>query len=495
MRIYQTFIQVILLLISGALMAADITVTAIIGAVDNNDGLCSITEAIINANDDAQTHSDCLAGDGSDTITLTTNILLAEEYENDATWGRTGTPPITSTIILDGSDFSLSRHSGLLFCNKNAVSQESEFRLLRITDSGNLDLRDMGLSNGCVDGINGIGGAILNQGTLAIRNSQIHANRATFGGGITNTGVINLIENSDLSQNVADDGGGIQNRSLIGSIKNSTLGGNVAVNDGGGIHNGFGQIQNIQNNIFIYNSAFDGGAIDNAQSINVIQNNNFIQNSAMNEGGGINNSGFQPIITTIRNNAFIDNSAFMGGGFYNNNEIITIENNTFSGNSASFLGGGILNGNDITTTQNNTFSGNTANQGNAIYNWAIFETVQNNLFHDYSTCHDLFPVTSSNNLADSTSTGCAESDVLTASTVLPLSDNGCVTPLADGSCVMTHALTVGAEAIDAANVNTATQEDQRGYLANGLRDIGAYEYDGVIDLIFYDGFDQTIVVN
>lgn len=495
MKNNQTIIMLSLLFLPALLHGAQINVDATLGGVDGNDGLCSISEAIINANDDAQTHSDCVAGDGADTITLTNNVFLTEEYENDASWGRTGTPPINSIIILDGSDFSLSRFSKLL-CVKNASSEVGEFRLLRITDSGNLDLRAVNLSNGCVDGANGLGmgGAILNDGLLVVSNSQIYTNRATNGGGINNTGSINLIENSEVSQNLADDGGGVQNLSLIGSIQNSILGGNMAVNDGGGIHNFFGQIQNIQHNIFIYNSARDGGAIDNTAFINLMQNNQFMQNSAINEGGGINN-GSQSYITTFRNNTLIENSAFLGGGIYNGKEIITIENNTFSGNSASNLGGGILNSNDITTTQNNTFSGNTASQGGAIYNFSIFETALNNLFHDGSICHGFNPDYSSDNLADSTSTGCAESDVLTPSMVLPLSDNGCVTSLADGSCVMTHALISGSEAIDAASVIVVSQEDQRGYLANGIRDIGAYEYEGVIDLIFIDGFDTAEIVN
>ena len=32
------------------------------------DGLCSLREAIINANDDAQTHTNCVGGSGHDTI-------------------------------------------------------------------------------------------------------------------------------------------------------------------------------------------------------------------------------------------------------------------------------------------------------------------------------------------------------------------------------------------------------------------------------------------
>src|SRR5437867_7845740 len=60
----------------GVATAATITVTT-----DNpniiSDGQCSLIEAIINANNDAATHADCLAGSGADTIILPTNANVA----------------------------------------------------------------------------------------------------------------------------------------------------------------------------------------------------------------------------------------------------------------------------------------------------------------------------------------------------------------------------------------------------------------------------------
>ena len=52
-----------------AKLHATITVNTNIPKI-NPDGLCSLIEAIVNANDDAATHADCAAGSGADVIEL-----------------------------------------------------------------------------------------------------------------------------------------------------------------------------------------------------------------------------------------------------------------------------------------------------------------------------------------------------------------------------------------------------------------------------------------
>lgn len=404
----------ILCMISTA-HSAIITVNATHGLIDINDGVCSISEAIINANNDAATHGDCAAGDGDDTIILTSNITLTTEYENTIV-GRIGTPAINSAIVLNGDGFTLERDSGL-DCDLDGMDDPGEFRLLRIATNGNVDLQNTVLQNGCADGSGSSprnGGGLLNQGTLAIHHSVFSNNQArTNGGGIENNGlgaVISVIQNSTFSGNSANSGGVIYNRATIISIQNST---------------------------------------------------------------------------------FSWNSAPNGGGIYSTGTITSIQNSTFSGNSAS-LGGGIYNNSGtISSIQNSTFSGNSANFGGGIYNdFGNINSIQNSLFHDGSTCMGSGgSIGGNNNMADATSDGCPVlATPLTTASVGPLADNGCTTPLADGSCVMTHALLVGSEAIDLGDGN-AIANDQRGYAANGTRDIGAYEFDAITDLIFRQGFE------
>ena len=387
-----------------AIYAQAATIT--IDGTDNSvsiDGVCSISEAIINANDNAQTHSDCVGGDaGSDTINLTADITLMNESENDATYGRTGTPPISTEVILDGQGHVLER-DGNLSCNNDNNSDPGEFRLLRVMSSGNLALNNAVIRGGCADGSGSmpIGGGLLNRGTLSLQNSVIDVNQARYGGGIASIGSSNVIT----------------------SIDNTT----------------------------------------------------FSNNSARNTGGGLSVAGGN--IGSINNSSFSNNSATNGGGIYLFNSTLSAINNS-------------------------TFSGNTAPSGSAIYNnSSTINILQNSLFHNGSTCYSVGSTfIGSNNLADGTSgttcPGVLSGTTLTAATVGLLADNGCVTPLADGSCIMTHALLPGSEALDVAVGGTAT--DQRGFAANGTRDIGAFEAQPIElcpTALQTDGFNTTVATD
>ncbi|MCX7545956.1 IPTL-CTERM sorting domain-containing protein [Marinicella gelatinilytica] len=371
-----------LLLCSFYAQAATITVTG----TDNSladDGLCSISEAIINANNDFQTHIDCAAGSGADTINLSADITLMTEYENDATWGSTGTPPVTTAITLDGQGHILERDDMANTCAIDFTSDTGEFRILRVTSTGNLTLDNTVVRGGCSDSngqTNSDGGGIVNEGTLSIVNSVIDNNQS----------------------------GGY----------------------GGGLHSVGGTIENIENTTF---------------------SNNYAQL----RGGGLNQ--YNGIIAAITNTTFSNNTGTDGGGIYVEDMTVSMMNNL-------------------------TFSGNTANFGSAMVNqFATVSNLQNSLFHNGSSCGYAngfgSTFTGSNNIADGTSgancPGILSGTTLSAATVGPLADNGCVTPLADGSCVMTHALLANSEVLDVAVGGTAA--DQRGFNADGLRDIGAYE--------------------
>lgn len=100
---------------------------------------------------------------------------------------------------------------------------------------------------------------------------------------------------------------------------------------------------------------------------NVTLNSLTIANAnATGSGGGISNSG----TLTVNNSTFSDNSASGGGGIYNSlGATLTVMNSTFSGNAAGGgSGGGILN-NGTVTVSNSTFSGNSAGNGGAIANF------------------------------------------------------------------------------------------------------------------------------
>jgi CSLREA domain-containing protein len=60
-----------------------------------NDGLCTLREAILNANNDDQSGStDCAAGSGADTITFAGNYTILLEGQ---------LPKVTSTVTINGN--------------------------------------------------------------------------------------------------------------------------------------------------------------------------------------------------------------------------------------------------------------------------------------------------------------------------------------------------------------------------------------------------------
>ena len=71
---------------------------------------------------------------------------------------------------------------------------------------------------------------------------------------------------------------------------------------------------------------------------------------------------------------------------------------------------------------------------------------------------------------------------------MPLANNSCANPLVNGFCTYTHSISSVSQAIDAA-VN-GTTHDQRGFEAVDSRDIGAFEYNGLDDILFINGFEN-----
>jgi len=422
----------------NALQATTITVTATDGTIAD-DGLCSISEAIISANTDTASGAmggECVAGvTGLDTINLTTDVVFQNFYQDEPTFGHTSTPTISSHLIIDGVGHTLQRNNSLN-CNINEISTADEFRILYVSSTGILDLKNISIKNGCADGNHlnrRAGGGILNGGILTIDNSELSANTSELGGSIANIGTITSISNSLITNNHSDNlGGGIFNQSII---------------------------TEITNNWFAGNSAFLGAGMTNlVGSIEFISQNTFSNNQAMQDGGGIfSHDGGS--VTAIVNNTFSANSANFGAGLYNyNSTISSLKNNTFSENSANFEGGGIFNRGTLLGINNNLFNKNMANSN--------------------KDCHIADgTVSGSNNLSNQVSNNCTGAIItssLGSNTVGLLVDNGCITLLSDGSCAKTHALLAGSQALDAAVTGIST--DQRGFtIVDSLRDIGAFE--------------------
>jgi len=167
--------------------------------------------------------------------------------------GRNGLPSIASHIVIHG-------HGATILRSEDNTTHN--FRLFHVSESGDLTLNDLALTQGHADGDGSDsyldeGGAILNLGRLAINDTLITHNQAEgFGGGILNVGSM-TIRNSTINYNEGFLRGGILSYGEV-SISQSTISDNV----GDGIWNN-GSLEIINSTI----SGNTGTGIDNDTGI------------------------------------------------------------------------------------------------------------------------------------------------------------------------------------------------------------------------------------
>lgn len=201
----------LIFLASSPVGAATLTVTTPNPAIVA-DGQCSLIEGIINANNDAQTHVDCPAGSGADTIVLSgITYTLTESYDE-----FNGLPVITSPITIEGNNATIARDT----------SSDEAFRLFEVDGfdghEGNLTIYHTTVTGGY---LHGEGGGGISGGPLTLIHSTVTGNTSIDAGAGGVDTAWGTIINSTISDNT---GGGI---SGADTIINSTISGNT----GGGI--------------------------------------------------------------------------------------------------------------------------------------------------------------------------------------------------------------------------------------------------------------------
>lgn len=236
--------------------AAEIQVADGEVAVADN-GLCSLIEAIVNANDTATglVHNDCAAGNpaGADTIILPAEGFFQPESWYTTTYNATALPHITSPITIEGNGATLSMGGRVM-------------RFVVITETGSLTMTSAVMEGG--RSLTYGGGAILNMGgTLVLDSCTLFRNRAdwTGGGAVRNYHGDVAIVNSTFVSNQAEEnalgGGAILNQSGALTVDNTTISANSAGNSGfggGGILDVYGETT-LRRSIVSGNDAFGLG--------------------------------------------------------------------------------------------------------------------------------------------------------------------------------------------------------------------------------------------
>lgn len=267
--------------------------------------------------------------------------------------------------------------------------------------------------------------AIINTGTMSIVDSTISNNM--FGGVINNGSM--MITRCTISGNSASLGGGINNNSGSLTVTNSTINRNLAFNNpgqglGGGIYNNA--------SMTISNCTISGNLAGGSPSGN-------------GAGGGIVNTGNLEILSsTVADNAASGLIVASGGGIVGIGS--TIANSTIIALNSAF------------GARNNygpDFDGTLQSMG--------YNIIGNNLDASISS-----------QPTDQIGTPGAPIDPGLG----PLADNGGPT--------FTQALQPGSPAINRGDP-AAPPQDQRGYGRVGLPDVGAFEFQGIVQRYDFDG--------
>ncbi len=241
--------------------AADITVDTTADDITVN-GNCTLREAIEAANTDAAVDG-CTAGSGDDTITLAADTYELTIAGADEDANQTGDLDISSNITIQGDGAETTIIQG------GPSAGNGIDRVFHITAAGStVTLNDVTVRYGEV-GIGNNGGGIFNTGTLNIARSTIDSNEASFfGGGIYNTGTLNVfrsaIINNDSTNAGSGYGGGFYNdgATATANIANSTISGNTVTQSGGALRNSNGAT-NLTNVTITDNTAGQGAIAGN----------------------------------------------------------------------------------------------------------------------------------------------------------------------------------------------------------------------------------------
>ena len=440
-----------------AAQAANITVVAGEVAVNSN-GLCSLREAIANANGDDAFHSDCAAGSGADVIFLSSGTYsVANSHVGYS--GGTGLPPITSPITIEGNGATIDR------------SGAAVYRLFALSSTGNLTLNDLMLTDGAMTSDVG-GGAIYNDGgTLTINDSVLSGHSATNsqgGGAIRSNGGTVTINTSTLSGNQSSNsnGGGAiyaTNGATL-TINDSTLGSNTAANT-------------------------NGGAIGSGSGSNTVTLNRSTMNgNTANGGAGIATGGG----TLTLNNSTVSGNAAQsagGGGIYNNGATVTLNNTTVTGNTTTNAGGGILSNSGTLNLNRSIVSGNPGATGyDSGYEIVSYGTENANNYNVFGRDG----INNNRAFAFSFTPGADDVNATDDGTNTPIGNILNPTLANNGGPTSTHALVAGSPAVDRAPSAACTAApingvDQRGYPRNvdgnasasaNECDAGSFEYLG-----------------
>ncbi|MCP5099478.1 MAG: DUF11 domain-containing protein [Chloroflexi bacterium] len=459
----------------------------------NNDGVCSLREAIIAANLDSPFNG-CTGGSGTDTIefspSVTTFILTLTGKNEDSS--MSGDLDITDDLNIIGNGASIT-----------IINGNGSDRVFEIHPGIHATISGITVQNGN-PGAGIDGGGILNWGSLNLSDSAVTSNQ---GSGISNDGGILTLTSVQVDNNSGAYGvrnhslatldfdggtvngngdGGIYNDASTATLANLTINNN---SDGGGVvsigNTTLTRLTINQTEILTNTTTANGGGVYNSGNFAtaVITASTISENSAVAVGGGAGGGIYNNGILTINDSTIDNNHARTGGGIEHSGSNLYMTNVTISANQANDDGGGLYNRSSAILT-NVTLNGNVASgpdTGGNIFNDEAQMAIGNSIVANSPSGGNCFNSngflnSQGHNLDSGNSCGFAATGDKTSSNPLlgMLQDNG------GGTFI--HALSAGSPAIDMADAGMCPDTDQRGVLRpqGGGCDMGAYEVETAV---------------
>jgi hypothetical protein len=259
--------------------AAAQAVAAVPGVINVPCNANALKTAVITAN-----------GGGAFVLALSANCTYSIVTPASA---ADGLPPITGNFALVGGGNTVIRRS---------PSALSSFRVLEVHTGASLRVSNLSIVNGKTAGL---GGGILNGGTLGIRNVTFFKNMAGNGGALANSaGATAILDNATMSLNTTTGvgGGGIINSGTL-TLAESSLSSNKAPINGGGVNT------------------------QSAGTTHII-GSQIVSNVSGGLGGGLSNLG----TTTISGSSVRFNKGSSGGGIATGNTNVTLTKSTVTSN-------------------------------------------------------------------------------------------------------------------------------------------------------------------
>ena len=290
-----------------------------------------MAEAIINANNDAQTHDDCAGGSGTvtDVINLTVDVTLPNSTPLE----------IQKALTINGGGHTLSGPADLLEL-RSRTNTNFTVTINRLTVTNNNSATS---DDGAI--------RVNVKASLVVNNSTFEKNKA-----VSNGAAINAL------------GGGVNIE-----ISNTTFEDNTGTGVGAAVYLGNTGYARISNGTFTNNSSAQHGGALYADTIGslTISGSTFSGNSAgtagvFGSGGALYTTGNFP--ATITDSVFKNNSALVeGGGAIENRADMSIYRSVFHGNSANVSGGAISSTRSLRLENSTIYNNMSVTHGGAVY--------------------------------------------------------------------------------------------------------------------------------